>query len=59
MSRDMGFDSKPIAGKGKLGGRATLAMYQAEHSSLVAKLLDYKTDSALNRRKLTAFLSRL
>jgi len=31
VSRDMGFDSKPIAGKGKLGARATLATYQAEH----------------------------
>ena len=54
-----GFDSKPIAGKGKLGDRATLATYQAENSALVANLLDYKIASSLDRRKLPAFLSRL
>ena len=59
MSRDMGFDSKPLAGKGKLGVRAILATYQAGYGALVSKLQDSGIVSALSRRKLTAFLSRL
>ena len=59
MSRDMGFDSKTLARKGKLVTRAILATNQAECGVLVAKLPNSKIDLALSRRKLTAFLSRL
>ena len=59
VSRDMGVDSKPLARKVTLGARAIPATYQAEYGALVAKLKDSKIDSALNRRKRTAFLSLL
>ena len=58
VSRDMGFDYKTLAGKGKLGARAILATYEAEYGALVAKLQGSKTPSALSRRKLTGFLYR-
>ena len=38
VSRDMGFDSKHLAEKGKLGARAILATYRAVYGALVAKL---------------------
>ena len=59
VSRDMGFDSKPLAGKGKLGARDIPAAYLAEYGAPIPKLHDSKVDSTLSRRMLTAFLFRL